>query len=632
LELQSTNTSEKTEVIHGSKNVMNTILQFLAKANTLSSCDEYKAPFLVFETKQDRKLLDDIKKRGLKVRYITDITKDKIKYCKYLMSFAFEIRHLSGIKANFSVSDTECLVSATLLGEQVQGQSQEQQASIPIQQVIYSNVKDIVQRQNHVFESFWIKAIPAERRIDEIEEGFALGRTEIIQIPSRTKELFIDLVRSAKEEVLLLFPTTNSFLREERIGVIQLLKEAATGTPTKHKVKVRILTPINNAVEKIAQDIMVNQSNNFLDIQPMHIETTLSETNVNTVTIVVIDRKASLVIEKVDDTKEDFVAAIGSATYSTSKPTVLSYISIFENLSNQVKLYKQLKAQDKLQREFINIAAHELRTPAQAIIGYSELALADYTLRQHDKNGLIDATYRNAYRLQKLIKDILDVTRIESNTLAIHKEKVDLVDLISSVVKDMQNKISNNKGCKILILQRGELPQVTKQDTDKCDDDDICLYCDKGKIGQVISNLLNNAIKFTNNEDMITVTISRYTKNNTNDDDDDKNNNNNADDKYIAESRNTNNCDEAENVSNNGSQAKVQGDAIVSIRDTGYGISPEIFPRLFTKFATNSESGTGLGLFISKSIIEAHGGKIWAENNEDGRGATFTFSIPIALK
>jgi hypothetical protein len=267
LGLDSNKTSERTEVISGSENVMDTILQFLSKANTINSCGDYKAPLLVFESEEYKKLLFDIKKRGLKVRYITDITKDNVKYCKHLMDFAFEIRHLDGIKANFSVSETEYLASATLLDEQIQ--QQQQQPTIPVQQVIYSNVKDIVEQQKYVFESFWNKAIPAERIIGEIEEGFVLGSTEVIQIPSRTKELFIDLIKSAKEEVLLLFPTTNSFLREERIGVIQLLNEAAAAS-TEHKIKVRILTPINSVIDKIVQDIMVDQPNRFFDIKSIY--------------------------------------------------------------------------------------------------------------------------------------------------------------------------------------------------------------------------------------------------------------------------------------------------------------------------------------------------------------------------
>src|ERR687884_1483675 len=243
LRSDSNKASERTEVIYGSDNVMNTILQFLSNTNNISSCGDYKAPSVVFEIEGYKKLLSDIKKRGIKLRYVTDITKDNVKYCKDLIEFfAYDIRHLDGIKANFSVSETEYLASAIM----AEGQTKE--PIIPIQQVIYSNVRDIVEQQRYVFESFWNKAIPAERRIREIEEGFVSGITEVIQIPSRTKELFIDLVKSAKDEVLLLFPTVNSFLREERIGIIQLLKEAAS---TDRKVRVRIISPTNNNIEKI---------------------------------------------------------------------------------------------------------------------------------------------------------------------------------------------------------------------------------------------------------------------------------------------------------------------------------------------------------------------------------------------
>ena len=407
---------------------MNTILQFLSKANTISSCGDYKALSLTIEVEEYRKLLLNLRKRGIKLRYITDITKDNVKYCKELMmKFAYEIRHLDGIKANFSVSETEYLASATL-AEEVQ------QPMISIQQVIYSNVKDIVAQQKYVFESFWNKAVPAENRIKEIEEGFVLGSTEVIQIPSRTEELFLDSVKSSKEEVLLLLPTTNAFLREQRLGIIQLLKEAAECS-----VNVRILTPINNIIEEIRKNIMLtDQANKFFDIQSIEIPT--EEIKVCTVSILVVDRKGSLVIEKIDDSKEDFIEAIGLATYSTSQPTVLSYISIFESLSNQVKLYEQLKTHGKMQEEFINIASHELRTPTQAVLTYSEL------LRRHPekKEDMIEAIYRNAERLQRLTNDILDVTRIQSKTLKVNKEKFNLSDLLSKVIEDYRSNIEKN--------------------------------------------------------------------------------------------------------------------------------------------------------------------------------------------
>jgi signal transduction histidine kinase len=558
----STKIDERTEVLYGSENVMNAMSQFLSKANTINSCGDYKAPSANIQVEEYRKLLFDLKKRGIKLRYITDITKDNVKYCKQMMSeFAYEIRHLDGIKANFSVSETEYLASATLVEEE------SQQPMRPIQQVIHSNVKDIVEQQKYVFESFWNKAIPAESRIREIEEGFILGSTEIILIPSRTKELFIDLVKSAKEEVLLLLPTINAFLREDRIGMIQSLREAAVGCG----VNVRILTPINDMIQKIIQNIMVDQANNLFDIRA--IETTSSEIAVvGTVTILVVDKKQSLAIEKVDDSKEDFIDAIGLATYSTSKPTVLSYISIFESLSKQVKLYEQLKTHGKMQEEFINVASHELRTPTQSVLAYSEL------LRRHPerRDEMIQAICRNAERLQRLTNDILDVTRIESKTLTLNKEKFNLSDLLSNIVQDYKNGIEKSNGNLRLLYN-----QPNK--------DSFIVEVDRERITQVISNLLNNAVKFTEQT---------------------------RGDVYVA-------AEEKEKAD--------QKVVVVTIKDTGIGIDPEILPRLFTKFATKSQSGTGLGLFICKSIIEAHGGKIWAENNKNGEGgATFAFSLPLS--
>jgi signal transduction histidine kinase len=549
---------------------MNTILQFLSKANTINSCGDYKAPSAIIEVEEYRKLLFELKKRGIKLRYITDITKDNVKYCKELMNdFAYEIRHVDGIKANFSISETEYLAYATLVEE---GEELQQQPMRPIQQVIYSNIKDIVEQQKYVFESFWNKAIPAEHRIRLIEEGeFVLGSTEVIQIPSRTQELFIDLVKSAKEEVLLLLPTTNAFLREERIGIIQLLREAAA----ERRVNVRILTPINNnMVEKIAQNIMADQAkNNFFDIQAIETTSSPEIAVVGTVTILVADRKQSLVIEKTDDSKEDFVDAVGLATYSTSKPTVLSYISIFDSLSKQVKLYEELKTHGKMQEEFINIASHELRTPTQSVLAYSEL------LRRHPerRDEMIQAIYRNAERLQRLTNDILDVTRIESQTLKLNKEKFNLSDLLSNIVQDYKNNIEKSN-CNVRLSYNN---QPNK--------DSFIVEADRERIIQVISNLLNNAIKFTEER---------------------------RGDVYVA-------AEEKE-------KADQKVVVVVTIKDTGIGIDPEILPRLFTKFATKSQAGTGLGLFICKSIIETHGGKIWAENNKDGKGgATFAFSLPL---
>ena len=245
-----------------------------------------------------------------------------------------------------------------------------------------------------------------------------------------------------------------------------------------------------------------------------------------------------------------------------------------EELNNQLSAAnEQLKVHDKMQREFINIASHEIKTPTQALLGYSEI------LQRHPekREQISEAIYRNANRLQRLTNDILDVTRIESQTLKLKKEQFNLRDLIFTIVEDLKNDIQK-KGSNIRLLYEPY--------------NNLLVEADKGRITQVISNLLNNAIKFTN-EDSRTIFIDVSTK---------------------------------QQIHNNSIDKKV----IVSIRDNGAGIDRDILPRLFTKFASKSEiGGTGLGLFISKSIVEAHGGEIWAENNLDGKGATFYFSIPV---
>jgi signal transduction histidine kinase len=270
---------------------------------------------------------------------------------------------------------------------------------------------------------------------------------------------------------------------------------------------------------------------------------------------------------------------------------------------------EQLEAKEKAQREFINIAAHELRTPIQPILGLSEIIrerisnlakqlervqgekvvyeqLQDpiaITTRSDSINRsfssssssieeivpLVDTINRNAKRLERLTSNLLDVSRIENNkSLELSKEKFDLKEKIQNVINDVRGIIPHDKDIRIRF--ESNLNNAS-----------VMIEGDRGRIFEVISNLLNNAIKFTKKGEVIVV------------------------------------LDEKD------------GQAIVSVRDTGSGIAPEIYPNLFTKFATKSEKGTGLGLFLAKNIVESHGGKIWAENNSDGRGATFRFSLPI---
>jgi signal transduction histidine kinase len=230
---------------------------------------------------------------------------------------------------------------------------------------------------------------------------------------------------------------------------------------------------------------------------------------------------------------------------------------------------EQLKVHDKMQKEFINVAAHELRTPIMPILGdaqYIERQFNSEDPRIQIERDQISSLIRNAKRLDRLASDILDVTRIESKSLRLNKEKFNLKDMICSILSDVRKYDSEGT----------QFPEI------KYTPKDVIVEADKGRLSQVLTNLLSNAVKFTENG---TITIDTS--------DSDK-------------------------------------EVIVSVRDTGTGIDPEIYQKLFSKFITKSDRGTGLGLFISKSIIESHGGRIWAENNLDGFGATFYFSLPAS--
>ncbi|MDQ3852415.1 MAG: ATP-binding protein, partial [Thermoproteota archaeon] len=230
--------------------------------------------------------------------------------------------------------------------------------------------------------------------------------------------------------------------------------------------------------------------------------------------------------------------------------------------------YEQLTVHDKLQREFINIAAHELRTPLQPILGLSQILESQFGERSEEMRVIA----RNARRLERLTQVILDVSKIESGALTLNIQKIDLDEVISSVIIDYRNNLAD-----AIRTEKDKKEKVKIEYEPK----KLMVKGDRERIEEVMSNLINNALRFTKEG-----TISVKTQ-------------------------------------------VIDGLAQITVKDTGSGIDPEIMPRLFEKFVTKSEKGTGLGLYISNSIVQAHGGKMWAGNNADGKGATFTFTLPL---
>jgi len=236
---------------------------------------------------------------------------------------------------------------------------------------------------------------------------------------------------------------------------------------------------------------------------------------------------------------------------------------------------KNLEENNQMQKDFINVAAHELRTPTQSIAGYCEMI----EILPENLNKYLQPIKRNTERLLNLINNILNVTRIESKNFKIDKSQFDLNDCINSVKKEIEINITNIKDKKIKIIFN---PKIKKSPV---------LFADKTKISQVISNLLINSTNFIETEGEILITT------------------------------------EKQEVKETGKKKKEY--ILVKIKDNGKGIDKEIIDKLFEKFITKSEQGTGLGLFISKKIIDIHGGTIKGYNNPEDKGATFEFTIPL---
>jgi len=548
--------AEVTRVLYGVETVVNTVLQFLKQAdNKIDACVDQTRPSLAIDIAILREAFLDAKKRGVKLRYITEITKDNISYCKKLLTMVEELRHLDGVSGNLYVSENGYLAPANY-----------HEKGKPAAHIIYSNVKEVVEHQRYVFDTLWKKAIPAEHRIEQIEEGVA--EQEFLQVITNQKKvsrILSQLVKSIKKEALFFLPNDMEMIRLNRLGVI---KDIIGIAQRNEATIIKIISPVSeknseivNRINRLAPSIKIlnADSNSLFGLS-------------------IIDGEKMLRTEIKEMNTNEYSEAIDFAIYSNRKLTVNSFESVFALLWNERTLNEQLKVHDKAQKEFIDIAAHELRTPAQSILGYAELAKDDPHGMEKQLPSFIEAMYRNAIRLHKLTKDILDVTRIESQTLNLNRVNHNLIDILINCVEDAKVK---------LVPRYGDNTRVIFRTICSIKNDDIFVCVDRERITQVISNLLDNAIKFTS---LGAVSVS---------------------------------ADENKN----------EGMVIVSVEDTGSGIDPEIFPKLFTKFSTKSFSGTGLGLYISKSIVEAHGGKIWAKNNNDDRGkygATFYFTLPLA--
>jgi signal transduction histidine kinase len=498
------------------------------------------------------------------IRIVTSINKDNKELIEAFLKIGVQIRHVKNLPPiDFSVSDKEIVATIQKSDYGEMGQN-----------LLSSNEAAYVDHFTSVLDELWKNGVDAQSRINAIEEGVDSEDIEIIQNPAEIHNLEYNLVKSANDEILLVFASskalqTNGY-KTKNAGLIELLKEAII----QRGVRVRIVAPNETFHEESLKRLLVEEAEAKENDGRKHdkkeelVTIRYVEPHLQTkVSVLVVDRKYSLAVERKEEARHGSVySVLGLATYSNSKSTVQSYASIFETLWKQTEMYEQLKTHDRMQKEFINIAAHELRNPIQPLVLSSESLKSSMPDEER-----VSIVIRNAKKLQTLANEILDITKIESKTLKLNKEIVDMSEIVVYGMKDLFSRQA---------IAEGKVKLEYEPDREG-----IFVEADKDRLGQVISNLLGNSIKFTE-EGSISISVQKLVD-----------------------------LDEV----------------VVKIKDTGCGIDPEILPRLFSKFATKSDTGgTGLGLFISKSIIEAHGGRIWAENNQDSKGATFAFALPAS--
>lgn len=554
-QLQEDAIPQETRILDNQDEIIKQMIHLSEISSGLSVVSNHGGLQLTYNSflQQCKNVLEKQKRgEGEGIRWIMGIEKDSVKLVKKFLKLGVKIRHVKNLAPiNFAVSKSGLVATV-----------EEMKRGGMIQNLLTSNERSYIKHFTSMFEQLWKEGVDARYRIKDIEEKVGIAEIEIIRNPVDSIARGWDMVRSARKEIDVLFSSSNALKRQITMGALALLKNASE----KQKVKIRMLLPSSEKSEELIEQTKSN-------VPKINIRT-ISASLETKISILVVDSRQCLILELKDDKQNSSYEAVGLSTYSISPTIISSYLAVFESFWRQAELFERMKEIELLEKDFVNIAAHELRNPIQPIIGFSELLYSKIDNQEHRR--LLDEVILNAKRLERLARLMLDVTRIENNSLVLTREAVDASRILKDIVDSYNHKLEeknaeiNNENTKLTIIQKGIK--------------NINASIDRVRITQVFCNILDNAVSFSH-EGKIHV-ISKVEKQNG------------------------------------------QHFLIISVKDTGPGIDPEILSKLFTKFASKSDMGTGLGLFISKGIVEAHGGKIWAENNPD-RGATFSFSLPI---
>jgi two-component system, OmpR family, sensor histidine kinase VicK len=278
-----------------------------------------------------------LRSKRIQIRCISKISKENSSLVRKVIINVDDFRHLEEIKGSFVVTDTHCLISSIIRSKQ------------PTRQIITSNLESLVQQHRQLFDIMWDKAIPSLYRVKEIQEEKLPEITETMIDPLKTQNRVWEMAKSAKEEILIMLSSANAFARQENAGSIEILKELSL---KRRDLRIRFLIPKSNHVEEVRSEIKSRHSN--FDIK------FIQEFSQTKISIIVVDRKSSMVIELRNDNAIDTLDAMGQSTYSTRILTVLSYVSIFESYWTLSEMHEESENELAYTKEYLNKVLNEM--------------------------------------------------------------------------------------------------------------------------------------------------------------------------------------------------------------------------------------------------------------------------------
>ena len=527
------------------------------------------------------------------IKILVEVSKENLEVVKKYIDLDVEIRHLKKEPPiYFAVTNFDMMATIERIAYKNITES-----------ILYSNDPAYVNHFKSVFERMWSDSKSADEIVCLIQNDTEVPIIETIESSEKTVSLIKELISEADTEILGLLPSFKAFQRQVNAGMFEHIRKVSQQKNL--TVKLLVTDKIESSDSKSviemgegkhpfllrAKDIE-NQRGSVKvyefttdNIENMTVRLISNENVRPQMSIVVVDKSKSIVVEPKESQSENALDYVGISSYSNSPHISKSYVTIFDTLWNYAEMFnlfeksnEQLKNNDKMQREFIDIVAHELRTPLQSILGLTEVA--KIRTRENDVKDLLETVSESGIRLRKFIEDILTTTKLEGLLGNDQREIFDLSNVIRDIVDNYNTRLqkmvkssSSQSSIKDIDFDLHGLKQV------------YLVNANRLQISMVVSNILDNAINFIPLKQKGLISISIEKKDTM---------------------------------------------VIVKVKDNGEGIHPEILPRLFTKFATKSFYGSGLGLYTCKKIIGMHNGEIWGQNNpQDEKGATISFSLPL---